>query len=58
MGTSNVPTHPKRVVDFGEEGQPNLEAILSLQPDLIRGTKMGDEALYQQLSDIAPTFFS
>lgn len=99
MGTSNVPTHPKRVVvltnegteallelgikpvgavkswtgdpwynhikadmegvvDLGEEGQPNLEAILSLQPDLILGTKMRHEALYQQLSDIAPTVFS
>lgn len=36
----------------------NLEAILALQPDLIIGNKMRQEAIYDQLSDIAPTVFA
>ncbi|GAB6990447.1 ABC transporter substrate-binding protein [Paenibacillus pini] len=46
------------VVNVGEEGQPNVEAIVALKPDLILGTKMRHEKIYDQLSAIAPTVFS
>jgi iron complex transport system substrate-binding protein len=39
----------------GEDNQPNLEAILQLQPDLILGSKIASGKLYRQLSRIAPT---
>lgn len=35
--------------------QPNLEAILALKPDLILSNKLRHEAIYGQLSQIAPT---
>jgi iron complex transport system substrate-binding protein len=38
--------------------EPNLEQIAALQPDLILGAKVRHEALYPQLSQIAPTVFS
>ncbi len=38
--------------------EPNLEQIAALQPDLILGAKVRHEALYDQLSQIAPTVFS
>jgi iron complex transport system substrate-binding protein len=38
--------------------EPNLEAIAALQPDLILGAKVRHEALYGQLSQIAPTVFT
>lgn len=41
----------------GTEGQPNLEAIAALKPDLILGMKFRHEKIYQQLSAIAPTVF-
>ncbi len=37
---------------------PDLEAIASLQPDLIIGAKVRHEAIYDQLGQIAPTVFS
>ncbi|MGE7611565.1 ABC transporter substrate-binding protein [Paenibacillus sp. NPDC101420] len=40
---------------LGDETQPNLELIASLQPDLILGTKVRQEAIYEQLKAIAPT---
>lgn len=46
------------VTPVGLEGQPNLEQIANLQPDLIIGNKMRDEDEYKQLSAIAPTVFS
>lgn len=46
------------VENLGEEGQPNVEAIAALKPDLILGTKMRQEKIYDQLSAIAPTVFS
>jgi iron complex transport system substrate-binding protein len=46
------------VTVVGEEGQPNLEAIAALKPDLILGNKMRHEKVYEQLSAIAPTVFS
>lgn len=46
------------VENLGEEGQPNVEAIAALKPDLILGTKMRQEKIYEQLTAIAPTVFS
>lgn len=46
------------VESLGEEGQPNVEAIAALKPDLILGTKMRQEKIYDQLTAIAPTVFS
>lgn len=39
---------------IGVYGEPDLEKILALRPDLIVGT-WGDEEIYDQLSRIAPT---
>lgn len=39
----------------GLGSQPNLELIASLRPDLILGNKARHEAIYAQLSRIAPT---
>ncbi|HEX7005368.1 MAG TPA: iron-siderophore ABC transporter substrate-binding protein [Trueperaceae bacterium] len=38
--------------------EPNLEAILALDPDLILSSKTRHEAIYEQLSAIAPTVFT
>ncbi len=38
--------------------EPNLEAILALNPDLILSSKLRHEAVYGQLSEIAPTVFT
>jgi iron complex transport system substrate-binding protein len=43
---------------IGTELEPDLEAIAALQPDVILGSKLRHEALYPQLSQIAPTVFS
>lgn len=45
------------ISDIGTISEPNLEAILNLQPDLIIGSKQRYEAIYAQLSMIAPTVF-
>jgi iron complex transport system substrate-binding protein len=42
----------------GDTVAPNLELVASLQPDLILAAKVRHEALYDQLSAIAPTVFS
>jgi iron complex transport system substrate-binding protein len=42
----------------GDTTTPNLELVASLQPDLILAAKVRHEALYEQLSAIAPTVFS
>ena len=42
----------------GVESEPSLEKIASLKPDLIIGNKMRHEAVYEQLSKIAPTVFA
>lgn len=41
----------------GEELAPNLELIVSLEPDLILGNKKRHEQIYEQLSAIAPTVY-
>ncbi|GAB6099986.1 iron-siderophore ABC transporter substrate-binding protein [Halanaerocella petrolearia] len=48
----------KGVTVVGKETQPNLEKIASLNPDLIIGSKIRHEKIYNQLSAIAPTVFS
>lgn len=42
----------------GMEDPVNVEAIAKLQPDLIIGNKMRQEAIYDQLTAIAPTVFA
>lgn len=42
----------------GDELQPNIEVIAGLEPDLIIGSKVRQEKMYDQLSEIAPTVFS
>lgn len=42
----------------GDQSQPNLEKITSLKPDLIIGSKVRHEQVYQLLSRIAPTVVS
>jgi iron complex transport system substrate-binding protein len=46
------------ITSVGSETQPNLESIAALQPDLILGSKLRHEAIYEQLSAIAPTVFA
>src|SRR6185312_7600814 len=41
----------------GDELAPNLEVIVTLEPDLILGNKKRHEAIYEQLSAIAPTVY-
>lgn len=43
------------ITDIGTISTPNLEVILSLAPDLILGSKQRYEAIYDQLTQIAPT---
>lgn len=43
---------------LGTEGEPNLELIATLEPDLILGSKVRQEKIYEQLSAIAPTVLS
>lgn len=46
------------IASVGTETQPNLEAISALEPDLILGSKLRHEAIYEHLSAIAPTVFA
>ncbi|MDF2947161.1 MAG: iron siderophore-binding protein [Bacillales bacterium] len=46
------------VTSVGNEGEPSVETIASLKPDLIIGNKMRHEKIYDQLSAIAPTVFA
>ncbi len=48
----------KSVTVVGDEFQPNLEQIVALKPDLIIGSKVRQEQVYQKLAAIAPTVFS
>lgn len=48
----------KDVKIVGTELEVNVEAIASLQPDLIIGNKMRHEKIYEQLNAIAPTVFA
>jgi iron complex transport system substrate-binding protein len=42
----------------GTIAQPSLEKIAALKPDLILSSKLRHEAIYSQLSQIAPTVFT
>lgn len=46
------------VKNLGNENQPNLEAIVALKPDVIIGSKLRHEKIYDQLSKIAPTIMT
>lgn len=46
------------ITSIGSETEPNLEAIAALQPDLIIGSQTRHEAIYDQLTQIAPTVFA
>lgn len=48
----------EEAVNVGTMAEPNLELIAQLAPDLIVSAKVRQEALYPQLSKIAPTIFS
>ena len=45
-------------MSLGTETAINLEVLASLEPDLIIGTKVRQEKIYEQLSAIAPTVMS
>lgn len=47
--------HLESIEVLGKEEQPNIEKIVALKPDLIIGIKYSTEAIYNQLSQIAPT---
>ncbi|WP_448624890.1 ABC transporter substrate-binding protein [Geodermatophilus sp. URMC 64] len=46
------------VEQVGTIGEPNLEAIAALRPDLILSNEVRHEELYDELSAIAPTVFA
>lgn len=46
------------IVNVGDIAEPDLEAIAALQPDLIVSLQFRHEAIYDQLSGIAPTVLS
>jgi iron complex transport system substrate-binding protein len=46
------------VQTVGTIAAPDLETILTLKPDLILSAKVRHEAIYDQLSEIAPTVFT
>lgn len=60
--TGTLPGYLGDTVDgieiLGQIGEPDLEKIVQLQPDLILGVKFRHEEIYPQLSAIAPTVFS
>jgi iron complex transport system substrate-binding protein len=61
-GEHPVPTYladqVEGVASVGTLNELNLEAIAELEPDLILGSQLRADALYDQLSEIAPTVFS
>jgi iron complex transport system substrate-binding protein len=48
---------PKKITNLGFVRQPDIERIAALKPDLILGSKQYHEAIYDQLTHIAPTLF-
>ncbi|HWV23156.1 MAG TPA: iron-siderophore ABC transporter substrate-binding protein [Thermomicrobiales bacterium] len=46
------------IANVGIITEPNLEAIIELEPDLIIGTKVRHESIHPVLIEIAPTVFS
>ncbi len=54
----HIATQMADVTVLGEESAVNLELLATLEPDLIIGTKIRHEKIYEQLSAIAPTVIS
>jgi iron complex transport system substrate-binding protein len=54
----DVSAQTKDAADLGSLAEPSLDKILAAQPDLIVSAKVRHEALYAQLSKIAPTIMS
>jgi len=58
-GGTDIPAylkaHTGKIAVVGTTREPNLEAILALQPDLIVASTQLDKALYDKLSMMAPT---
>src|SRR3712207_1306547 len=50
--------HVASIQKVGTIAEPNLEAIVALNPDLIISSKLRHEDIYPQLSQIAPTVFA
>jgi iron complex transport system substrate-binding protein len=48
----------EEIENVGTIEEPNLEKIAALEPDLILSSKLRHEAIYDQLSQIAPTVFT
>ncbi len=48
----------EEIENVGTIEEPNLEKIVSLNPDLILSSKLRHEQIYDQLSQIAPTVFT
>ncbi|MEW5860350.1 MAG: iron-siderophore ABC transporter substrate-binding protein [Cyanobacteriota bacterium] len=61
LGDGNFPSYlqsqTEGIAKLGINGQPSLEKILFLKPDLILGWSW-DEGIYDKLSQIAPTVFA
>ncbi|WP_338748205.1 ABC transporter substrate-binding protein [Janibacter alittae] len=53
-----LPDEVEEAQVVGTEIEPDLEKVASLQPDLIVGSKLRHEAIYDTLATIAPTVFS
>lgn len=51
-------TYARNAVSVGLLAEPSLEKIAALKPDVILSAKVRHEALYDELSKIAPTVFS
>lgn len=50
--------HGREATSVGTLESPSLEQVIALKPDLIVSAKVRHEALYDKLSQIAPTVFS
>ncbi|WP_168120190.1 iron-siderophore ABC transporter substrate-binding protein [Paenibacillus sp. HB172176] len=57
-GFSSYLKGTESIKNIGTVEQPNLETIASLAPDVIIGLKDTHEAIYDQLTQIAPTVFT
>ena len=55
---AHLATELADVPDVGPLEEPNLDRIVALEPDLILSSKVRHEAIYERLSEIAPTVFS
>lgn len=58
MGYPSYLEGTEEIENVGTIEEPNLEKIATLNPDLILSSKLRHEAIYDQLSQIAPTVFT